>query len=258
MGIDVSLFGFSTQDYVMRSISSLYLPILLVFGLVLAWLWVHARVLAVVERVATAEASRRRQVATTCRVAAIAATAVAVACVAFAFGTGMSSPPWPVDPLADALVDRQWVVPATLVMATLAASYLWWIHGRIVHRRAMPTWQAVIAGSIVGSTVVLGGFWMLEEYASEVGRDYAVRISATVDELTRATIISPQPLGIRAHGVDEDPVREGTTIYYRTTGLRLLARSGGKVLLVPSNWTLRSGDVVVIADREDLTWQFSR
>ena len=28
MGVDVSLFGFSSQDYVLRSISSLYLPLL--------------------------------------------------------------------------------------------------------------------------------------------------------------------------------------------------------------------------------------
>ena len=41
MGIDVSLFGFSSQDYVLRSISSLYLPLLAVLGLAW-WLWLHA------------------------------------------------------------------------------------------------------------------------------------------------------------------------------------------------------------------------
>ena len=37
MSIDVSLFGFSSQDYVLRSISALYLPLLVIFGLGLAW-----------------------------------------------------------------------------------------------------------------------------------------------------------------------------------------------------------------------------
>ena len=44
MSIDVSLFGFSSQDYVLRSISSLYLPLLVILGLGLAWLWLHLRV----------------------------------------------------------------------------------------------------------------------------------------------------------------------------------------------------------------------
>ena len=44
MGIDVSLFGFSSQDYVLRSISSLYVPLLVSLSLGLAWLWLHLRV----------------------------------------------------------------------------------------------------------------------------------------------------------------------------------------------------------------------
>ena len=192
----------------------------------LAWLWVHAQVTDMVDRVSTGTATRRLRVAAVYRGAAIAACALAIACVAFAFATGLSSPPSPVARIADALVDDQWVVPCTLVVATLAASYFWWIHARITRRPAMSTWQAVIIGTIVGSTVVLGAFWMLEEYASDVGRDYASRIAATVDELTRATVISPAPLGIRVDGVEEEVVQAGSSTYYRTTGLRLLARSG--------------------------------
>ena len=43
MGIDVSLFGFTSQDYVLRSITALYLPLLLLagLGLALGWLWLH-------------------------------------------------------------------------------------------------------------------------------------------------------------------------------------------------------------------------
>src|SRR3954468_16644895 len=43
MGIDVSMFGYSTQDYVLRSISTLYLPLLFLGGLGLAWLTLHRR-----------------------------------------------------------------------------------------------------------------------------------------------------------------------------------------------------------------------
>jgi hypothetical protein len=44
MGLDVSLFGFSTQDYVLQSISTLYVPLLATAALALGWLALHQRV----------------------------------------------------------------------------------------------------------------------------------------------------------------------------------------------------------------------
>jgi len=37
-----------------------------------------------------------------------------------------------------------------------------------------------------------------------------------------------------------------------------LAPVGGKILLVHDGWNLSSGTVIVVADREDLSWQFSK
>jgi hypothetical protein len=51
-------------------------------------------------------------------------------------------------------------------------------------------------------------------------------------------------------------VQASGSTYYRTVGLRLLARAGGKLLLLPDNWERGIG-IVVIADRQDLIWQFS-
>jgi hypothetical protein len=76
MGIDVSLFGFSTQDYVLRSISSLYLPLLAVFGLALAWSWLHSKVAGMLRRLATANPEARKRVARRCRFVAVTATAL--------------------------------------------------------------------------------------------------------------------------------------------------------------------------------------
>ena len=188
------------------------------------------------------------------------ATATAAASLLFAIGTGLSSRPWPVDWIADELVDDQWTVPCTLVVATLTATYAWWIHGQLRGRpeHDLRSWRTGFVATIIASTVVLGTFWMLEEYASEVGRRYALLLAANVEDLRQATVTSPTPLGIRADGVVEEVVREMGSTYYRTTGLRLLARSGGKVLLLPTEWTLEAGTVIVIADRDDLVWQFSR
>jgi len=54
------------------------------------------------------------------------------------------------------------------------------------------------------------------------------------------------------------PGSAAVVAHYRTTGLRLLARSGGKVLLVHDGWSPRTGDVIVLSDDDQLGWEFSR
>lgn len=255
MGIDVSLFDFSPQDYVLRSISSLYLPLLVIFGLTLGWLWLHGRVIEMLRRLADDQPEARERAARRCRAIAVTATAVAAACVLFTVATGLSSPPWPVGPLKSALEDDQWTVPALLILAALTATYAFWLHRRFTkHETENPSWHVALTGAIVVSIVVLGAFWMLEEYASSIGHRYASAIERGVGELPRASVISPTPLGIE--GVTEEVVEASGSTYYRTDGLRLLARAGGKLLLLPENWTRGIG-IVVIADRQDLIWQFS-
>src|SRR4051812_24496015 len=56
MGVDVSLFGYSTQDYVLRSISTLYIPMVVTAAGALGWLAVHRRVK---EQLAGGSARRR-------------------------------------------------------------------------------------------------------------------------------------------------------------------------------------------------------
>jgi hypothetical protein len=114
-------------------------------------------------------------------------------------------------------------------------------------RGAAPDWRA-------------GAFWMPEEYASAVGRGYALGLAANVDRLARTAVLSPTPLGINAPGVREQRLGApgSPEVRYRTTGLRLLARSGGKVLLVHDGWSPRTGTVIVLSDSDELAWEFSR
>jgi hypothetical protein len=113
---------------------------------------------------------------------------------------------------------------------------------------------------LAAGTVLVAALWMLEEYAAGVGRGYVVELSRTVDRLHRAVVISPTPLGIMAPGVTEERIgaAESAEVRYRTTGLRLLARSGGKVLLVHDRWAPGNGTVIVLPDSDQLSWQFSR
>ena len=123
MGVDVSLFGFSSQDYVLRSISSLYLPLLVIFGLVLGWLWLHSRVTALLRSDRGRPSDRHATAAAWTRW--------------FSVGWAPSPPPvsfsrWPPasDPrsrlsvgCAGGLQNEQWVVPLVLLISTVTAAY---------------------------------------------------------------------------------------------------------------------------------------
>jgi hypothetical protein len=263
MGIDVSLFGFSTQDYVLRSISSLYLPLLVLLGLGLVSVWLHQRVTRLLTSTSPRIARRREAAATWTGRFAAALVGLAATCVVFMAAAGLDSPPWGIAWLASELAGTQWVVPLVLVLATVMAAYLRWVHRQLKPRSAavsLPLWQTLLPTAMAAGIVLLGGFWMLEEYASAVGRGRAEEVARNVERLPRATVLSPSPLGITAPGVQEESI--GTPgkpdAHYRTTGLRLLARSGGKVLLVPDGWSPQTGTVIVLPDADSLGWEFSR
>jgi hypothetical protein len=111
--------------------------------------------------------------------------------------------------------------------------------------------------------ITLALFWEVSKYAGVVGRGYALEIARTIPTLPRATAFSATPLGIEAPGVREERLTSGPdagkgTLRYRTTGLRFLVRSGGRMFLIHDGWTPQQGTVIVLPDNEQVRWQFSR
>ena len=126
-----------------------------------------------------------------------------------------------------------------------------------------PAWQSALRLLLVGSVITLALFWEVSNFAGVVGRGYAQQIAATVSQLPRVTAFSTTSLGIEAPGVREerieaDPDTGNDAIRYRTTGLRFLASSGGRIFLLHDGWKPRGGTVIVLPDNEQVRWQFSR
>jgi hypothetical protein len=206
MSIDVSLFGFSTQDYVLRSVSSLYLPLFVVMGVGLAWVWLHSQLLRVLRSDLLTSRERRAAALAWTRGIAVASVVLATACLLFWLAVGMPVPPRMVAWLAVRLQYRHWVVPLVLIISTLTAAYALWIRRRLQprhHSQARHVWEALLSPVLIAGIVVLGTLWMLEEYATAVGRGYALKFATIVRDLPRTVVISPAPLGVRAPGVKE-------------------------------------------------------
>lgn len=241
MGLDVTLFGYSPQDYVIRSISTLYVPLLLVGVVVLAWLAVHRRVLRVLDQPGVVH-RRVLLVGRTLLVAGVLAGAVAVVV---------------------ATVDRMRAplsVPLALAVGTAVAAYGAWLVGAVSPGAApAPPWHRALRTLVITGLITLALFWELSEYAGVVGRGHAAQVARSVPDLPRATAYSDTPLGIQAAGVVEEVVAaSGDQTRYRTTGLRLLTRSGGRLFLLHDGWDPRQGTVVVVPDDDEIRWQFSR
>jgi len=260
MSIDVSMFGYTTQDYVLRSIGSLYLPLLALLCLGVAGLWGHHRVELLLTGPWRGGGARHRAAVVTRWVSA-AATALAVVAVLLALlgTTGSSVAAYLLGPLQP----RQWVVPLVFVTGVVVALWSGRLHRRLRPPRPgapPPLWERSVVAVLLAGLVVMGLFWLMEEYAQTVGERNARALVGSVDRLPATTVLSPAPLGVDAPGVEAvlvDP-DAGPVGGYRTTGLRLLGRSGGKVLLVHDGWDPRNGTVVVLADNDAYGWQFSR
>ena len=233
MGLDVSLFGYSAQDYVIRSISSLYIPLLVTAGIALACLAAHRQVLRLLRK-------------------GLRLRAAGVGCLAVGVAAGTLA-------LLTAFLDRTaapLLVPLVLAAGTQLASYGGWLAVAARESRdETPAWQRVLRKLLIGSVITLALFWELSDYASAVGRGYAVDLSRRLGELPYATAYSAVPLGIENEAVCEERLSNGQ---YRTTGLRLLAESGGRLFLLHDGWTPDAGTVVVLPDDGKIRWQFSR
>jgi hypothetical protein len=247
MGLDVSLFGFSTQDYVLQSISTLYIPLLAAATLALGWLALHQRVDRALARPSSRPALRA------------AGRALLGAGVLTATSAVLA-----------ATLDRNrapLVVPLILAGGTAVAAYGGWLARAAADPGAppplVPPWQRALRALLVGGVITLALFWEVSNYAGVVGRGYALEIARKVPALPRATAFSATPLGIQAPAVHEERLDAGLgaggeALRYRTTGLRFLVRSGGRMFLLHDGWTPQRGTVVVLPDNAQVRWQFSR
>ncbi|MEA5454340.1 hypothetical protein SPF06_06365 [Sinomonas sp. JGH33] len=230
MGLDASLFGYTVQDLVLRSIPSLYLPLVWLLLVGIAWLavdrWVRSRI----------DAGRLR--------GALLHSARAVLPVGLALAAAL----WLVVLAAPGL--SVLYVPYALAGSVLLAS--WGLSLRRALRASGPC-QArreshAVERILVFSVVSLLLFWGTSDYAEAVGRGLAVSIEQRVGTLPVAAVYSSKRLGLTAPGVAEHSLGTADAPLFRYTGLRLLVVSGGRIFLLHDGWTLDHGRVIVLPD----------
>jgi hypothetical protein len=232
LGYDTSILDWSIQDYILRSINVLFIPLVALLLLMLLLVWLHQRV--VVPRLQNPTLAWLPR---GLKASWIGWMLAAVLLVAF------------VPPL------RRVAIPVSLTLALLCALYGEALQRRIDREARMFS----AAKALILVLLAFAVFWDAERVARAMGEGWADNIAADPRQLVAVTVYSPKDLQLDTRGVEETKLSEPDSAYrYRYDGLRLLQRSGDRYLLISELWDDRSGRVIVLRDTDAIRMEFTR
>lgn len=250
-GIDNSLLGYSTQDYLLRGADAIFL--LLLFSALIGLIAIQLH-LAVTRRFHGARAVWLMRVSVALRVVGVVLLVAGLVAVfrplplephfvlrSLSFGIGIVLIAYGVY-LAGALRPRP------------AGSETSGRTGRPGSGES--SWMSTVSVVLVAVVLLLSVFWTTKDLAQALGRDQAQDLERALGTRPAAVVYSDRRLHIDASDVNETRLAGEDGYRFRYAGLRLLVRSGGKYFLVPDSWSHSDGVVVVLPDTDMLRVEF--
>lgn len=245
LGVNSTLLGLTTQEYLMRSVDGLFFPLMVIAVLCLAVMWGRA---VLPDRLAPAWRVRLSHVSV--RGSAVVGLLLLVNGI-----TGVLPRTHTV--LNSALV----VAPLSLVLGVLLLSHAAHAHrrswGRVGKRGDGNDWRPLAEWTATFLLVGLGLFWAANDYSAALG---ATRARELVSELAQAPstrVFSDKSLSLHATGVVEVRCSDPEAAYhFRYDGLVLVLQSGDQYLLLPRAWTPSTGVAIVVPRSDAVRLEF--
>lgn len=239
IGLSESIYGMSTQDYILRSVG----PVLTLLATIavggLCWLWLDFRIMP---RILNARGQRDPVIRYGLRALSLSWLALPLLSV----GLGYI---WP----AGAFV----MFPLSIGCGLLLTLYGMHLRQLLPNARHVPPGREVWIRAFAAAVVCISLFWATSNYAEIVGKSLADQFVDEVLTLPGVVLYSSKKLHITAPGIAEHSLGGGNTEYgYRYTGLRLLTHTGHQYFLISDGWTPEYGVVVRIADSDPLRLEF--
>jgi hypothetical protein len=244
MGVDESIFAMSTRDYVLRSLSALFVPLIVGSASLLLWVVLHSVLLDLL-----ADPRRRGSIGRGAHLLAWSAWAV-VPCAGLFLAFVV--PTW-----------RALIMPLSLAIGFLLTEYGVRLRGlateaagRPENRR--PSWVGNLRGVLVGVLVTASLFWEVANFAGVVGRGKAERVVASSNSYPFVVVYSQDDLQLDAPGVIVETLSgEASDFRFRYSGLHLLQRTGGRYFLVPQDWSPAIAPLIVLRDEGSIRLEFT-
>lgn len=252
-GVEAVVLRLSAQDYLLRSVEGLYVPVGVLLVAATLGLWAHGAVGRLVVSEAAIPQLRR-----------LAVDVAVTGFVLFATGVGgIVAPGW----------YQAYVLLAPCCLASGSALCAWsrWLWQRLravdafddpdvtpAAVRSATAWSGVVATVLVVLVVVLGLFWAASDYAGAVGRGVAAGIMQDLDRRPSVVVYSAQRLFLAGPGVQEQalPADPAAAYRFRYAGLRLLIESDGRFVLLPDRWTRDAGPAYVLDDSDGVRVEY--
>jgi hypothetical protein len=227
LGFDVSALNLGTTDYLLKSLSVLFVPVLLLLLAALVLQRLNRRFVA-----PFVAGCRREAVLRFARLLSLAWLPLALVAVLL-----MLTPV------------RGYALPLCLVTAILLARY-----GRSIRRSRTGTdpWPTATR-IIVGALLALAMFWTTERLARSIGQAFGADLAERPSQLPAVVLYSAKDLNLDAPGVVARPSPRAA-YGFRYSGLYLLERSGNRYFLI----TDRPGRVIILSESADVRMEFVR
>jgi hypothetical protein len=100
---------------------------------------------------------------------------------------------------------------------------------------------------------LLAGIWAVSLYGDRLGTSDAISIAANQSVLSEVQVYSTDRIALHGSGIIVSEIAQpGTKYRYQYTGLRLLASPPGRFLLLPSKWQKGRDRVLVLRDNDSI------
>lgn len=245
-GIDVDIIGLSSQEFVMRSPGALFIPVMILLLLAAGLIVGHRRLRRYLEG---ADAAHRRRL-----IAIIAWTGIALLLVGLVLAF-----------LIPVLVEwdyGQLLTPLLLAigagLAAYAASTVRALGGSGIGRSVVVILVLVLVAGTFWSTATIAKWWGLGQ-ARALASDLTTLPAVVLDT---KELIYPGNAAIELRELGQPPAvpavegAKSPTFGFRYFGLRLLAQGGGRLYLVPDEWSANASTIVVPYDDVRVRFRF--
>lgn len=240
LGIDESILGMSTRDYLLRSVRPVLLLLIVIALVGLFWLlmdrWLVGRLLLRGQSDPVLRWSLRL---------------LPTGLIIFPLAAWLAGYRWP----ATAFIG----FPLCWVAGLLLVLYAFHLRQMLPGALVLPASRETLLRGFTAIIVSVGLFWTATNYAIVEGTELADSFLAEVTLLPSVVVYSPARLHIQAPGAKEERLPTEQSMYkYKYVGLRLLEHTGGHYFLISEQWSPRYGVVVMLADDDPVRLEFVR
>lgn len=241
-GVHPSLLDYTVQEYLLRSADVLAVALLPAISLALAAVAVHSWV----QRLPTTGLAVIMLRGGSAILQSVGLVVFAIAMVSF--------------------LGIRPLLPAHLIPPGITVGVALGAYGGVVKRRLRSSeqreqvWIPWARGILYSGLLFIGVFLTTEEVAERLGRGRAELLSESLNQQRPGVVLySDRRLFISGPGVNEFPLNpsESGGYVYRYDGLRFLVRSGDRLVLLPSGWTVNDGRAHFVRDDDGIRVELS-